>query len=440
MVQFFKPQPKTLSNKPIELTIDNLDHHLTGVGRLKGKACFVEGVLPSERVSIQITEDKKQHCVGRVKKILEPSSQRQVPFCPVFDECGGCNAQMMPKEMQWQAKQQGVQRLFKQLAKIDLPAPVWIEHAQEQGYRRVCRLAVKYDQKSRRIQLGFRRKQSQSLVEIDACPVLTPALSALIPALRTLLASLGNPKLMGHIELYDTDSGLSMLLRHMGSLSGKDREKLQQFSESASCPIVVQMNESQEMFGENREHFYFLNDLKIHFQPGDFLQVNQSINAKMIEHSIDWLQVSNQDHVLDLFSGLGNFSLPLAQRAKMVTGIEVVQPMVARAEANAELNGLTNTAFHRADLTKMDEYRSAGWRQECYDLVLLDPGRAGASEVMPWLAKSKARRIVYVSCNPISAARDCVSLLEQYQLTQWGLLDMFPHTGHVESLFLFERQ
>ena len=157
MVQFFQPKPKALPTQAVEITIDNLDHHLTGVGRYQGKACFVEGVLPGEKVSVQITEQKKQYAHARLRKVIEPSADRCEPFCPAFKQCGGCNAQMMPQAMQCQAKQQGVQRLFRQLAKIDLPAPLWIESSAPQAYRRVCRLAAKYDKNKRCVLVGFRQ-------------------------------------------------------------------------------------------------------------------------------------------------------------------------------------------------------------------------------------------------------------------------------------------
>lgn len=440
MVQFFKPQPKALPTKAVELTIDNLDHHLTGVGRYQGKACFVEGVLPGEKVSVQITEQKKQYTHGRLRQVLEPSTERLEPFCPVFSQCGGCNAQMMPQAVQCQAKQQGVQRLFRQLAKIELPAPLWIESSAPQAYRRVCRLAVKYDKSKRCVQLGFRQKQSQALVEIDGCPVLTAALSALIVPLRAMLNSLGSYRDVGHIELYDTESGLGMLLRHNGKPSGKDKELMQAFALQHDCTLYLQTTGAPEALTEAEPSFYQLNDLRLYFRPGDFLQVNAAVNQRLVDYVLEWLMPAATDKVLDLFCGIGNFTLPLARKAASVTGIEGVDDMVQRAALNAELNQLVNAEFHRADLTKMAEYANAGWQQECYDLVLLDPGRTGAEDVMPWLARSGARRIVYVSCNPVTAARDCALLQSDYAVKQWGLLDMFPHTGHVESLFLFEQK
>ncbi len=440
MVQFFKPQPKALPTKAVELTIDNLDHHLTGVGRYQGKACFVEGVLPGEKVSVQITEQKKQYAHARLRQVIEPSAERCEPFCPAFKQCGGCNAQMMPQAMQCQAKQQGVQRLFRQLAKIDLPAPLWIESSAPQAYRRVCRLAVKYDKNKRCVQLGFRQEQSQALVEIESCPVLTAALSALLIPLRAMLNTLSSYRDVGHIELYDTESGLAILVRHNGKPSAKDRELMLAFASQHDCALYLQTTGYPEPLTEVKPSFYQLDGLRLYFQPGDFLQVNAGINQRLVNYVREWLAPAATDNVLDLFCGIGNFTLPLAREAASVTGIEGVDEMVQRATSNAEKNQLVNTGFHRADLTKMAEYANAGWQQQCYDLVLLDPGRTGAEEVMPWLAKSGARRIVYVSCNPVTAARDCALLQPGYALKQWGLLDMFPHTGHVESLFLFERK
>ena len=440
MVQFFQPKPKALPTQAVEITIDNLDHHLTGVGRYQGKACFVEGVLPGEKVSVQITEQKKQYAHARLRKVIEPAADRCEPFCPAFKQCGGCNAQMMPQAMQCQAKQQGVQRLFRQLAKIDLPAPLWIESSAPQAYRRVCRLAVKYDKNKRCVLVGFRQKQSQALVEINSCPVLTAALSALIVPLRTLINELSSARDVGHIELYETESGLAMLLRHNGRPPVKDKELLLAFALQHDCALYLQTTGYPEPLADVKPSFYQLEGLRLYFQPGDFLQVNAEVNQRLVNYVREWLAPTATDNVLDLFCGIGNFTLPLARDAASVTGIEGVDEMVQRATHNAEQNQLVNTGFHRADLTKMAEYANAGWQQQCYDLVLLDPGRTGAEAVMPWLAKSGARRIVYVSCNPVTAARDCALLQPGYTLKQWGLLDMFPHTGHVESLFLFERK
>jgi 23S rRNA (uracil-5-)-methyltransferase RumA len=440
MVQFFKPQPKALPSQAVEITIDNLDHHLTGVGRYQGKACFVEGVLPGEKVRVQITEQKKQYAHGRLRQVLTPSAARLEPFCPAFHQCGGCNAQMMPQQVQCQAKQEGVQRLFRQLAKIELPAPLWIENSPPQAYRRVCRLAVKYEKSQRAVQVGFRQKQSQALVEIEGCPVLTPALSVLISPLRSMLNTLSSYRDIGHIELYDTESGLAMLVRHNGKPSTKDKEILLAFAQQHECVLYLQTTGYPEALTDVPPSFYVLDDQRFYFQPGDFLQVNAAVNQRLVQHVCDWLAPQTTDRVLDLFCGVGNFTLPLARHAASVTGIEGVDEMVQRATHNANQNQLVNTEFHRADLTKMAEYANAAWQQQCYDLILLDPGRTGAEEVMPWLAKSKARRIVYVSCNPVTAARDCALLQSGYTLKQWGLLDMFPHTGHVESLFLFEQK
>jgi 23S rRNA (uracil1939-C5)-methyltransferase len=440
MVHFFQPKPKALPTQAVEITIDNLDHHLTGVGRHQGKACFVDGVLPGEKVSVQITEQKKQYTHARLRHVITASADRCEPFCPAFKQCGGCNAQMMPQSLQCQAKQDGVQRLFRQLAKIELPAPAWVENSDEQAYRRVCRLAVKFDKNKRVMLVGFRQKQSQALVEINSCPVLTAKLSDLISPLRSLINSLSTARDVGHIELYDTESGLAMLLRHTDRPSIKDKELLLAFGEQHQCALYLQTTGYPELLSAVSPSFYDLDGLRLHFQPGDFLQVNPQVNQQLVNHVRDWLAPTTNDRVLDLFCGIGNFTLPLARDAGSVVGIEGVDEMVQRATINSEQNQLVNTAFFRADLTKMAEYANEIWQQQCYDLALLDPGRTGAEEVMPWLAKSGARRIVYVSCNPVTAARDCALLNKDYTLKQWGLLNMFPHTGHVESLFLFERK
>jgi 23S rRNA (uracil1939-C5)-methyltransferase len=441
MVQFFKPKPKAISPKAVELTIDSLDHHLTGVGRIQGKACFVEHVLPQERVLVQITEQKKQVSFGQLKKILQPSPERQTPFCAVADQCGGCNAQMIPLVMQQQSKVVGVRQLFSKLAKIELPDPECIISGAERHYRRVTRLAVKYDKQKKRIQLGFRQKQNQQIVEIRECPVLTGRLSALLVPLRQLLMSLATRREIGHLELYDTESGITILFRFIDAITEADRQLLLEFGAAHASQIYVQTCDTPEALVPDAPlPFYEVPDVRLHYAGGDFIQVNPEINLALVDQVLSWLAPTAEDRVLDLFCGIGNFSLPLARRAKAVCGIEGVPSMVARASENAKQNQIANAAFYRADLTKIDEYSQAVWAQSCYDLILLDPGRSGAADIMSWLAKSQARRIVYVSCNPVTAARDCFMLQSAYNVKQWGVFDMFPHTGHIESLFLFERK
>ena len=437
MVQFFKPQPKALPTKAVELTIDNLDHHLTGVGRYQGKACFVEGVLPGEKVSVQITEQKKQYAHARLRQVIEPSAERLEPFCPAFRQCGGCNAQMMPQEMQCHAKLQGVQRLFHQLAKMELPAPDWIESSAPEAYRRVCRLAVKYDKSQRAVQVGFRQKQSQALVEIEGCPVLTPTLSALIAPLRSMLNMLSTYRDVGHIELYDTESGLAMLVRHNGKPTAKDKDLMLAFAQQQQCALYLQTTDAPFALTEETPCFYQLNDLTLHYRPGDFLQVNKAVNQRLVEHVLNWLSPLGTDKVLDLFSGIGNFTLPLARKAASVVGVEGVEALVAKGQENALQNGLQNVTFFHQNLE--DDVTQQPWAKQGFDKILLDPARAGAPGVMAHIIKLAPKRVVYVSCNPATLARDSEALISAgYQIQRLAMLDMFPHTGHLESMVLFE--
>lgn len=439
MAQFFKPQPKPKQVSSLELDIDRLDVHGVGIGRHEGKTIFVEGAMPGERVRVRLVEDKKQHAFGQLQKILCAAPERQVAFCPHYAECGGCSTQHLPLAMQHEAKVAGVQQLFRRLAELDLGAPAFVRQSAEQGYRRVCRLSIKYDKKVRRAQVGFRRRMSHELVEVNACPVLVSSLSALIEPLRTLCNRLTSFRNLGHIELCAADNGPLMLLRHNGQPNEEDIAQLQAFAEQHGLACYLQCEGAPQRLSGSAAPYYQVDGLQIQFLPGDFLQVNRDINQQMVATVLDWLAPTADDKVLDLFCGLGNFTLPLARLAREVVGVEGVLDMVQRARVNASDNGLNNVRFFQTNLD--ESFVHMPWAREPFSLVLLDPARPGAAGSMPHLLKLSPKRLVYVSCNPVTAARDCQGLRAKgYKLVRWGLFDMFPHTGHVETILLFERQ
>jgi len=438
MAQFFKPQPKPKQTSTLELAIDRLDLHGVGIGRHQGKTIFVEGAMPGELIKARLTDDKKQHGFAQLQKILTPSPQRQTPFCPHYEQCGGCSTQHLPLALQHETKVSGVQSLFSRLAGYELGAPEFIITGDDQRYRRVCRLAIKYDKKARRAQVGFRRRLSHDLVEVSACPVLVSSLSALIEPLRALCNQLKSFRDLGHIELCEADNGPLMLLRHNGQPGEGDLALLREFAAEHQLACYLQCADQPLPLTSREAPFYRLGELSIGFLPGDFLQVNRTINEQMVAKVLAWLAPEAGDKVLDLFCGLGNFTLPLAGRAKEVVGVEGVMEMVLRARQNAELNGLGNVRFFQSNLD--EPFVHAPWAKEPFSLVVLDPARPGAAGSMPHLLKLAPKRLVYVSCNPVTAARDCQRLhAEGYRLTRWGLFDMFPHTGHVETILLFEQ-
>ncbi len=439
MAQFFKPQKKSTQPQRIEFTVDSLDHHCVGIGRHQGKAIFIEGALPGEQVKARILDDKKQYAHAALQQVVTPAANRIAPFCNHYRECGGCNAQHLGEADQQAAKEAGLVSLFERLGQIKAPVLEPVLTGESRAYRRVCRLAIKFDKNGRCTRVGFRRRQSNDLVEIEGCPVLAEPLSALIVPLRECLNRLKSQRELGHAELIQAEQGIMMLLRHTGRPNEADRALLVAFAKSQGIDLYLQAaDECIEPLHQAFQPSYSLDGLSLAFAPGDFIQVNGPINQSMVAQALAWLGASKDDKVLDLFCGIGNFTLPLARQAREVVGVEGDLAMVARAEENARRNGIDNARFYKADLS--GDIVGMSWAREGFDLVLLDPARPGALEVMGHVVKLSPKRVVYVSCNPVTLARDSQVLVKGgYRLVRLGMLDMFPHTGHLESMALFER-
>ncbi|RFS28157.1 23S rRNA (uracil(1939)-C(5))-methyltransferase RlmD [Aeromonas dhakensis] len=440
MAQFFKPQKKSTQPQRIEFTVDSLDHHCVGIGRHQGKAIFIEGALPGEQVKARILEDKKQYAHAALQQVVTPAANRIAPFCSHYRECGGCSAQHLAEADQRAAKEAGLVSLFERLGNIQPPALEPVLGGESRAYRRVCRLAIKFDKNGRCTRVGFRRRQSNELVEISGCPVLAEPLSALIAPLRECLNRLKSQRELGHAELIQAEQGILMLLRHTGRPTEADRAQLIEFAKAQGIDLYLQAADEQiEPLHQQFAPSYSLDGLSLAFAPGDFIQVNGPVNKRMVEQALNWLEAGKDDKVLDLFCGIGNFTLPLARQAREVVGVEGELAMVARAEENARRNGIENARFYKADLS--GDIAGMSWAREGFDLVLLDPARPGAFEVMEHVVKLSPRRVVYVSCNPVTLARDSQVLVKGgYRLVRLGMLDMFPHTGHLESMALFERK
>ncbi|WP_323904360.1 23S rRNA (uracil(1939)-C(5))-methyltransferase RlmD [Aeromonas hydrophila] len=440
MAQFFKPQKKSTQPQRIEFTVDSLDHHCVGIGRHQGKAIFIEGALPGEQVKARILEDKKQYAHAALQQVVTPAANRIAPFCSHYRECGGCSAQHLAEADQRAAKEAGLVSLFERLGNIQPPALEPVLGGESRAYRRVCRLAIKFDKNGRCTRVGFRRRQSNDLVEIGGCPVLTEPLSVLISPLRECLNRLKSQRELGHAELIQAEQGILMLLRHTGRPTEADRAQLIEFAKTQGIDLYLQAADEQiEPLHQQFAPSYSLDGLSLAFAPGDFIQVNAPVNQRMVEQALSWLEAGKDDKVLDLFCGIGNFTLPLARQAREVVGVEGELAMVARAEENARRNGINNARFYKADLS--GDIAGMSWAREGFELVLLDPARPGAFEVMEHVVKLSPRRVVYVSCNPVTLARDSQVLVKGgYRLVRLGMLDMFPHTGHLESMALFERK
>ncbi|WP_316540436.1 23S rRNA (uracil(1939)-C(5))-methyltransferase RlmD [Klebsiella michiganensis] len=432
MAQFYSAKRRVTTRQIITVTVNDLDPFGQGVARHQGKALFISGLLPQEQADVVVVEDKKQYARAQVKRRLSDSPQRQAPRCPHFGICGGCQQQHASIELQQQSKRAALARLMKREVDDIIAASPW-------GYRRRARLSLNYQPKSQQLQMGFRKANASEIVDVVQCPVLVPALGALLPAVRECLSELKSVRQLGHVELVQADNGPLMVLRHTAALPAADKEKLERFSQShgLSLYLAPQSEILEHIRGE--APWYTSDGLRLVFSPRDFIQVNDGVNQLMVRTALEWLDIQPQDRVLDLFCGMGNFTLPLAKRAAQVVGVEGVPALVAKGQESAALNGLHNVTFFHENLEE-DVTRQA-WAKHGFDKVLLDPARAGAAGVMLHIIKLAPRRVVYVSCNPATLARDSDVLLQAgYTIQRLAMLDMFPHTGHLESMVLFEHK
>nr|WP_312385165.1 MULTISPECIES: 23S rRNA (uracil(1939)-C(5))-methyltransferase RlmD [unclassified Moraxella] len=467
---------------PVTLTVTNLAHDGRGVATYgdqpdhhldkHGKKVFVSFALPNETVSVKITGSRKSMEEGDALEVLaNPNPQRTTPPCPHFGVCGGCSLQHWQPDGQIQFKQSVLAELLEHQAHIQpenwLPPLV----ADRLGYRTKARMGVRYVEKKGTALVGFRERASNFLANLNECHILDPRVGFEIENLKALISSLDARDHIPQLELamgetlddvIDSKKSIAVIVRHMVALGEHDIAKLQAFFAERNWQLFLQPKGSDTVHRidplyENTAHarpssltvpptgglFYRLpeSDVTFEFSPLDFTQVNLSVNRKMTKLAIDLLDLKPGERVLDLFCGLGNFSLPLARQVGetgFVIGVEGSSEMTQRAKMNASANGLHHTDFFAQDLTK--DFSSEPWVGQV-DALLIDPPRSGALEVMQYLDKFNAKRIVYVSCNPITLARDTAVLLDKgYKLTHAGVMDMFPHTGHVESIARFEKR
>jgi len=313
------------------------------------------------------------------------------------------------------------------------------------GYRGKARLGVRYVTKKDRVLVGFRERGSSFITETECCEILHPGVGRIITELAACIARLELKKYIPQIEVAAGDEQTVLVFRHLDAVPACDREKLIALAKKHGLVIMLQAGSPDDLellWPQTTDPlFYVLHDynIKIEFQPGDFTQVNNVINRKMIKQAITLLQLEKDDTVLDLFSGLGNFTLPISKQCAHVTGVEGSLAMVNKARANAELNAISNASFHYADLYN-DEVRHTQWVKQQYNKILLDPPRSGAAAILDHIKKMQAGRIVYISCHPATLARDAGVLVNAlgYKLAHAGVMDMFPHTAHVESIAVFE--
>lgn len=382
MAQFYSAKRRVTTRQIITVTVNDLDPFGQGVAHHQGKALFVSGLLPQEQAEVVLVEDKKQYARAQVKRRLSDSPQRQAPRCPHFGICGGCQQQHASVELQQQSKRAALARLMKRDVDDIIAASPW-------GYRRRARLSLNYQPKTQQLQIGFRKANSSEIVDVVQCPVLVPAFGALLPAVRECLSGLQSLRQLGHVELVQADNGPLMVLRHTAALPAADKEKLERFSQShgLSLYLAPQSEILEHIRGE--APWYTSDGLRLVFSPRDFIQVNDGVNQLMVRTALEWLDIQPQDRVLDLFCGMGNFTLPLAKRAAQVVGVEGVPALVVKARENAALNALHNVTFFHENLEE-DVTRQA-WAKHGFDKVLLDPARAGAAGVIDRRASCRER-------------------------------------------------
>ena len=437
MAQFYSPNRRTTQRREITVLADNLDAAGQGIARIDGKAVFIVGLLPGEEARVELTEEKRHFAKAKVIKRFNDSEQRVKPHCRYFNQCGGCQQQHIDISLQRESKANALQHLIaKETGVTQVATPVIC--GKSYGYRRRARLGLQYQSKTRHLVMGFRQAQSNTLVDIKTCPVLHPELDALILPLSECLNQLSIAAKLGHAELIHADNGNIVLIRHLSPLKDLDRKRLTVFEQDNRVSIWLAGDEGtlQPLNLSTVLPEYRVAGETLQFNPLNFIQVNAEINQHMVAQALEWLDINSEDRVLDLFCGMGNFTLPIARLAKWVVGVEGVENLVRQAKNNAERNSIYNTAFYNENLEA--SLHTQPWAAQGFNKVLLDPARAGAAGIMEHLIKLKPEKIVYVSCNPTTLARDSKVLLEGgYKLRHLRMLDMFPHTSHLESMALF---
>lgn len=436
---------KPLPPQPVQATIEDLSHEGRGIAHLDGKTIFIDNALPGETVLFRYTALHGRFDEGEAIAIDNPSAQRVAPQCPHFGVCGGCSLQHLSPEAQMALKQKTLLEQFQHVGHVmperilpPLTGPVW-------GYRHKARLGVKYVAKKGGGMVGFREKRSPYVTDMQSCAVLQAQVGQRIMALRELIGSLEAKQRIAQIEVAVGEDNTALVLRNLDPLSPADTDTLIAFAQDTGLQLYLQPGGPKTVVPLYPEspgdlHYQLPLDLNLAFQPTDFTQVNPVINRQMIERAIEFLALDEEDSLLELFCGLGNFTLPLATRAGRIMAVEGEASLVERAEQNARRYGLENVQYAVANL--QDIQTEADWLQGDYNKMLLDPPRSGATEIIQQLDFSSIERVLYISCNPATLARDAGELVNQhgFKLQQAGVMDMFPHTTHVESIALFKKE
>jgi 23S rRNA (uracil1939-C5)-methyltransferase len=434
---------KQVSTEPFELEINGMNAKGLGLAALGEKQLRVFDALPGEKIIARNMLGRSNKGRAETLQVLRASDDRVEARCPEFGNCGGCSLQHMSMDAQLARKQSALLQILRahNVQPAEVYAPLDAEHWH---YRRKARLSVRDVPAKQRVLIGFRERNGRYVADMTECHILHPVIADALPGMSALIGTLDARKTIPQVEVACGDERCALIIRHLEPLSAGDLDRLRLFAGESGLGIYLQAAgpdsvELLEPEGFQLEYTLPGTDLRFRFGPLDFVQVNGALNRHMVTRALDLLQPQKADHVLDLFCGLGNFTLPLALGAGRVTGLEGSAEMVERARANARLNGLDNVEFHVADLYQPGD--RPPWPAADYSKALLDPPRSGAEDMLPWIAASGIGRVLYVSCNPETLASDAGQLVNRYgfSLLGAGVMNMFPHTHHSEAIALFER-
>ncbi len=418
-----------------------------GVADVDGKRVFVQGALTGETVQFLRRKKRRKYDEATLVDIITASPERTEPVCSYFDFCGGCSLQHLEIDAQVRLKQLMLLESLRRIGAVQPGTVLAPITGSSCGYRRKARLAVKYVEKKERVLVGFRERNKPYVTDMDRCETLHPAAGDLIADLAGLVGRLTLRNRVPQIEVAVGDNVATLVFRILDPLTPADVEILLEFQADRQLQILLQTGGPGTIIplrpDDPVEDLYYRIprfDLEIGFAPTDFVQVHAGVNLAMIDQALDLLALDDQSRVLDMYCGVGNFTLPIARVAGHVVGIEGEVEMVERARSNARRNEIQNAEFRQADLSRTDQRQD--WQDERFDALVLDPPRAGAGEVIEAVSTMNIEKILYVSCHPGTLARDAKVLVEAqgYELVAAGIMDMFPHTSHVESMALFEKR
>ncbi len=426
--------------------IESLDHEGRGIARRDGKTIFIEGAVTGETVTASVYRKKPSYENANVQRILRESSQRVTPQCVNFGRCGGCSLQHLNAPAQVAAKQRVLEDNLRHIGKVTAGQMLSPIHGPTWGYRRRARMTARYVIKKGGSLIGFHEKKSSFVADMTSCEVLPAHISKLLLPLRELVGALSIRERMPQIEVACGDAADVLVFRVLEPPTDADKALLQAFAESHSVHVYLQSKgpeTAQPLWPQEPADLYYTLpefNVKMPFFPTEFTQVNHEVNRVLVHRALMLLAPQAGERVADMFCGIGNFSLPIARSGAQVTGIEGSASLVKRAAENAAYNGLSESVAYRVmNLFEInaDAFSALG----AFDRMLIDPPRDGAAELVKSLVAAPPRRIVYVSCNPSTLARDAAVLVHEqgYTLSAAGVVNMFPHTAHVESIAVFDR-